>query len=99
VLPLSFGTEGSLATPSSLRLGLVSNVQLVEKPTKVVVDNSHARPQRREDYRNLDKPTSIRRQAASRPEPQGQAVYARAVGSDTDLEFLDIPAFLRKQAD
>ncbi len=79
--------------------GLVSNVQLVEKPTKVVVDNSHARPQRRDDYRNLDKPTSIRRQAASRPEPQSQGVYARAVGSDTDLEFLDIPAFLRKQAD
>ena len=54
---------------------------------------------RRDDYRSLDRPTSIRRQAASRPEPQGQPVYARAVGSDTDLEFLDIPAFLRKQAD
>jgi len=80
--------------------GLVSNVQLVEKPTKVVVDNTHVRPQhRREDYRNLDKPTSIRRQAASRPEPHGQPAYARAAGSDTDLEFLDIPAFLRKQAD
>jgi cell division protein FtsZ len=81
--------------------GLVSNVQLVEreKPTKVVIDNTHQRPQRREDYRNLDKPTSIRRQAASRPEPQSQPAYARAVGSDTDLEFLDIPAFLRKQAD
>lgn len=79
--------------------GLVSNVQLVEKPTKVVIDNTHQRPQRREDYRKLDKPTSIRRQAASRPEPQSQPAYARAVGSDTDLEFLDIPAFLRKQAD
>jgi cell division protein FtsZ len=79
--------------------GLVSNVQLVEKPTKVVVDNTHQRPQRRDDYRSLDKPTSIRRQAASRPEPQSQPAYARAVGSDTDLEFLDIPAFLRKQAD
>jgi cell division protein FtsZ len=83
--------------------GLVSNVQLVEKPTKVVVDNTAAmRAQaapRRDDYRNLDRPTSIRRQAATRPEPQGQPVYARAVGSDTDLEFLDIPAFLRKQAD
>jgi cell division protein FtsZ len=78
--------------------GLVSNVQLVEKPTKVVVDNT-PRPQRRVDYHNLDKPTAIRRQAASRPEPQGQGVYARAVGSDTDMEFLDSPAFLRKQAD
>jgi cell division protein FtsZ len=79
--------------------GLVSNVQLVEKPTKVVIDNTHQRPQRRDDYRSLDKPTSIRRQAASRPQEQSQPAYARAVGSDTDLEFLDIPAFLRKQAD
>lgn len=78
--------------------GLTSNVQMVERPTKVVVDNT-PRSQRRVDYHSLDKPTAIRRQAASRPEPQIQGVYARAVGADTDLEFLDIPAFLRKQAD
>jgi len=78
--------------------GLISNVQMVERPTKVVVDNT-PRAQRRVDYHSLDKPTAIRRQAASRPEPQTQGVYARAVGADTDLEFLDIPAFLRKQAD
>jgi cell division protein FtsZ len=96
VIDEAMGDEISVTVVAT---GLVSNVQLVEKPTKVVVDNSHARPQRRDDYRTLDKPTSIRRQAASRPEPQSQALYARAVGSDTDLEFLDIPAFLRKQAD
>jgi len=78
--------------------GLTSNVQMVERPTKVVVDNT-PRSQRRVDYHSLDKPTAIRRQAASRPEPQIQGVYARAVGAETDLEFLDIPAFLRKQAD
>jgi cell division protein FtsZ len=78
--------------------GLISNVQMVERPTKVAVDNT-PRAQRRVDYHGLDKPTAIRRQAASRPEPQTQGVYARAVGADTDLEFLDIPAFLRKQAD
>jgi len=78
--------------------GLVSNIQMVERPTKVVVDNS-PRAQRRVDYQALNTPTAIRRQAASRPEPQTQGVYARAVGADTDLEFLDIPAFLRKQAD
>jgi cell division protein FtsZ len=98
VIDESMGDEISVTVVAT---GLVSNVQLVEreKPTKVVVDNTHTRPQRRDDYRTLDKPTAIRRQAASRPEPQSQGVYARAVGSDTDLEFLDIPAFLRKQAD
>ncbi|MEY4641341.1 MAG: hypothetical protein RLZZ227_1335 [Pseudomonadota bacterium] len=97
VIDESMGDEISVTVVAT---GLVSNVQLVEKPTKVVVDNTHLRqPGRRDDYRTLDKPTAIRRQAASRPEPQSQGVYARAVGSDTDLEFLDIPAFLRKQAD
>jgi cell division protein FtsZ len=103
VIDEAMGDEISVTVVAT---GLVSNVQLVEKPTKVVVDNTHShahvhtRAPRRDDYRNLDKPTSIRRQAATRaPEPQSQAVYARAVGSDTDLEFLDIPAFLRKQAD
>jgi cell division protein FtsZ len=97
VIDEAMGEEISVTVVAT---GLVSNVQLVEreKPTKVVIDNT-PRSQRREDYRGLDKPTSIRRQAATRPEPQSQQVYARAVGSDTDLEFLDIPAFLRKQAD
>jgi len=80
--------------------GLVSSAQIVERPAaRVVVDNPSRQP-RRLDYNGLDKPTAIRRQAATRPpEVQGQGMYARAVGSDTDLEFLDIPAFLRKQAD
>jgi cell division protein FtsZ len=97
VIDEAMGEEISVTVVAT---GLVSNVQLVEreKPTKVVIDNT-PRAQRREDYRGLDKPTSIRRQAATRPEPQSQPAYARAVGSDTDLEFLDIPAFLRKQAD
>ncbi|HEY0963624.1 MAG TPA: cell division protein FtsZ [Pseudomonadales bacterium] len=95
-------TMGDEISVTVVATGLVSNVQLVEKPTKVVVDNTPMRAApapRRDDYRSLERPTSIRRQAASRPEPQSQQVYARAVGSDTDLEFLDIPAFLRKQAD
>ena len=77
--------------------GLISNTETAVKPTKVV-DNTGHKP-RRLDYNTLDKPTAIRRQAASRPQPQPQGNYARAVGSDTDMEFLDIPAFLRKQAD
>ncbi|HWK52848.1 MAG TPA: cell division protein FtsZ [Hyphomicrobiales bacterium] len=79
--------------------GLASAVlQRLEKPTKVV-DNVPRTPPRRMDYHTLDKPAVTRRQAASRPEPQAHPVYQRAVGSDADLDFLDIPAFLRKQAD
>jgi cell division protein FtsZ len=71
-----------------------------EKPTanKVVVDNAAKLPPRSKlDYHTLERPTAMRRQSASRPEPQ--PVYQRAVGSDADLDFLDIPAFLRRQAD
>ena len=41
------------------------------------------------DYAQLDKPTVKRRQESS----------ANAVGADANLEYLDIPAFLRRQAD
>lgn len=78
--------------------GLASPIALAERPTKVV-DNSSRVPPRKMDYHNLDKPTAMRRKSATRQEADGEQVYARAVGSDTDMEFLDIPAFLRKQAD
>ncbi|MDE0981522.1 MAG: cell division protein FtsZ [Gammaproteobacteria bacterium] len=60
------------------------------KPTKVV-DNTDK--ERTTDYRQLDKPAIMRRQGSSR------ATASAVVGSDTDMDYLDIPAFLRKQAD
>lgn len=78
--------------------GLASSLEQIQ-PARMVVDNPQ-RVTRKTDYHTLDKPTAIRRQAASRPEPQhGGGSYAKAVGAEADLEFLDIPAFLRKQAD
>jgi len=62
------------------------------KPTKVV-DNT-AR-ETTTDYRQLDKPAVMRRQGSSR----AAAAAAAVVGADTDMDYLDIPAFLRKQAD
>lgn len=62
------------------------------KPTKVV-DNTDR--QITTDYRQLDKPAVMRRQGSSR----AAAAAAAVVGSDTDMDYLDIPAFLRKQAD
>ena len=62
------------------------------KPTKVV-DNTDR--EITTDYRQLDKPAVMRRQGSSRAATAAAAV----VGSDTDMDYLDIPAFLRKQAD
>ena len=45
------------------------------------------------DYGELDKPTAIRRRPAPKPLPEG------AAAAEMDYEYLDIPAFLRKQAD
>lgn len=68
--------------------------QQVGKPTKVV-DNSDLAIDR--DYRRLDQPTIIRKQEQSgqRHEP----ALAKAVGDVPDMDYLDIPAFLRKQVD
>ena len=63
------------------------------RPTKVV-DNTDR--EITTDYRQLDRPAVMRN-----PQGSGRAAAAAAavVGSDTDMDYLDIPAFLRKQAD
>lgn len=58
------------------------------KPTKIV-DNTNP------DYRQLDKPAIMRKRQGSPRAP----LVAQAMGADTDMDYLDIPAFLRKQAD
>ena len=60
------------------------------RPTKVV-DNTDR--EITTDYRQLDRPAVMRNLQGS-----GRAAAA-VVGSDTDMDYLDIPAFLRKQAD
>ena len=67
--------------------------QAIERPTKVV-DNT-LEP----DYRKLDRPPGLRNgRSASGREVEQKHQVKRAVGAD-DMDFLDIPAFLRKQAD
>ncbi len=58
-----------------------------------VVENKQAEPKTASDYRQLDRPTVMRKSAPSR-----EAV-ATAPVEDRDMEYLDIPAFLRRQAD
>ena len=60
------------------------------KPKKIV-DNTQ---REQTDYSKLDRPAVLR----NRPVDRG-AVVAQAVGAEADIDYLDIPAFLRKQAD
>ncbi|HIF74108.1 MAG TPA: cell division protein FtsZ [Porticoccaceae bacterium] len=61
-------------------------------PTKVV-DNSEVSPST--DYKQLDRPAIMRNREASDRAP----ILAKAVGAEADMDYLDIPAFLRRQAD
>ena len=58
---------------------------------KKVVDNTQLE---QTDYSQLDRPAVLR----NRPVDRG-AVVAQAVNADADIDYLDIPAFLRRQAD
>ncbi|SUZ69426.1 uncharacterized protein METZ01_LOCUS22280 [marine metagenome] len=63
-----------------------------ERPTKVV-DNTETMATT--DYRELDRPAIMRnRESAEYASPM-----AKAVGPGADMDYLDIPAFLRRQAD
>ncbi len=60
-------------------------------PTKVVVDNTRGRDGR-PDYTALDRPPALRAKKAASGGSQAELM-------DREMEYLDIPAFLRKQAD
>ena len=75
--------------------------QELAMPTKVV-DNSHDQGYQRAngetDYGRLDKPTVIRRQPVA-PSTNGATARKLDLEADQDMDYLDIPAFLRRQAD
>jgi len=70
---------------------VVKEVKPVEPPKAVVTD-----------YRQLDRPAALRSRTASSASshtmPQSSGL-AKAAGAETDMDYLDIPAFLRRQAD
>lgn len=70
--------------------GLGAVQAAAKAPTKVVVDNTR-RASGEVDYTALDRPTVMRNAT------NGAAEVAPA--ADRDMEYLDIPAFLRRQAD
>ena len=63
-----------------------------ERPTKVV-DNTETMA--KTDYRELDRPAIMR----NRENAEYASPMAKAVGPGADMDYLDIPAFLRRQAD
>ncbi len=67
--------------------GLGHNEQFGEKPVKLVVDKT---AEGEVDYGQLERPTVIRKKAATEK-------YSG--NSESSMEYLDIPAFLRRQAD
>ncbi|MBU2707313.1 cell division protein FtsZ [Zooshikella marina] len=74
--------------------GLGENVSS-EKPVKVV-DNTKSDGTL--DYNKLDKPTVMRKQAAAESSST-KAVKPDAARNSDNMDYLDIPAFLRRQAD
>ena len=60
---------------------------------KKVVDNTESCTET--DYRQLDRPAVMRKRSGA----DRGAAMAQAVGAETDMDYLDIPAFLRRQAD
>ncbi|MBI3343451.1 MAG: cell division protein FtsZ [Gammaproteobacteria bacterium] len=66
--------------------GLGAGEKFDERPIKLVQRNTSGMV----DYGQLDRPTVIRNQAAGE---------RHAVGQDANLDYLDVPAFLRRQAD
>jgi cell division protein FtsZ len=63
-----------------------------KKPVKVV-DNTDGTIE--PDYGDLDRPTILRTQQVNSP----NTGFAKTLGAAPDMDYLDIPAFLRKQAD
>ncbi len=96
VIDPSMGDEISVTVVAT---GLGGRQQQIERPTKVV-DNT-IRSGRDADFNKLDRPAVLRqKQKQKEVEPMEQRpVLQKAVGADTDMDYLDIPAFLRKQAD
>jgi cell division protein FtsZ len=84
VVATGLGMIGQVVTPAPKE---------VAKPvaTKVVVDNTR-RSSGQIDYSALDRPAHLRANGSSH-------AVATAPLADKDLEYLDIPAFLRRQAD
>ena len=89
------GTVIDESMTDELRVTVVATgLGQIEAAPKKVVDNTVAKADGSVDYKKLDRPTVMR---GSNAQPAEQA-SPRSEGNK-DLDYLDIPAFLRRQAD
>jgi len=72
-------------------LGQQIETQELDKKVKLVQNRKTGEM----DYSKLDRPTVIRNKSVSSDNRYGAAVAAE----DNSMDYLDIPAFLRRQAD
>jgi cell division protein FtsZ len=100
------GTVVDESLGDELRVTVVAtglgSVVAQESPLKMV-DSKPAEAAAPPNYRDLDRPTIIRERTASGRD-HGAAAAREAIAhvapaDDRDMEYLDIPAFLRRQAD
>ncbi|MGH1484780.1 MAG: cell division protein FtsZ [Cellvibrionaceae bacterium] len=77
--------------------GLQGPVEKRTPEARVVVNNT--RKPVSDDYSDLDKPTVMRKTATASTKSTASAAAAAQGRGDNDFEYLDIPAFLRNQAD
>ncbi|WP_347330801.1 cell division protein FtsZ [Marinimicrobium locisalis] len=77
-------------------LGAVREEEKPAGKTKVVVDNTRRKNTGEVDYSSYERPTVMRQNAQA---SGGQSAAATAPATDKEMEYLDIPAFLRRQAD
>lgn len=69
---------------------------VADKPVKVV-DNTTKAVDGKTDYNKLDRPAVTRRRAVA--STQGNAAVSQDIAPSPSVDYLDIPAFLRRQAD
>jgi cell division protein FtsZ len=71
---------------------------VVPDKAKVIVDNTKT-ADGQPNYRELDKPAVMRGAASTAAPARGASAQPEASPVDKELEYLDIPAFLRRQVD
>ncbi|WP_027350871.1 cell division protein FtsZ [Halotalea alkalilenta] len=96
------GTAIDMNMSDELRVTVVAaGLDGLRKEKAVAAETRHARPES-SDYRKLQQPTVMRQQAAKEREREESARERRGSvsGKSRELDdYLDIPAFLRRQAD
>ncbi len=93
------GRSSSETEAAKTKPKIVSNVEPMPQPAPVEASNSNTRPKQVEkparkeiDYSHLDRPAIMRHK-------HSEAESVGIDGKETDTDYLDIPAFLRRQAD